>query len=241
MKTFQEADRLSGCQLPPERKYYEAYDDRYRQVHKMDLQWFCDAPSPIVTETIQKYGITRAHRLLELGCGEGRDAFALLAQGYNLLATDISPEAIAFCRERMRAHRDSFHILDCVAGQLAGQFDFIYAVAVVHMLVEDADRSAFYRFIRDHLTLEGKALICTMGDGKLERSSDIATAFQLQDRIHEQTGTPVRIAGTSCRMVSFETFERELRQNGLTVVGSGMTAIEPDFNQMMFAVVRKKI
>lgn len=219
------------------RKYYEAYDDRYRQVHELNLQWFCDEPTPIVMETLQKYGIQKTMKLLELGCGEGRDAFALLNQGYDLLAADISPTAIAYCKNRMPSHSDHFQILDCIAGTLEGQFDFIYAVAVVHMLVEDADRNAFYRFIYSHLTPSGKALICTMGDGEFERSSDVSTAFQLQERVHEKTGTPVKIAGTSCRMVGFSTFAEELNQNGFTIVERGMTAIEPDFSQLMYAVV----
>ena len=82
-----------------QRKYYEAYDDRYTQIHGQGLQWFDDAPSAIVKETISAYGITPQHKLLELGCGEGRDALPLLAEGYDLIATDISHEAIRFCRE----------------------------------------------------------------------------------------------------------------------------------------------
>ena len=81
-------------------------------------------------------------------------------------------------------------------------------------------------------------MICTMGDGIMERQSDIRTAFDLQERIHEQTGTAVKIAGTSCRVVSFPAFRRELAENGLTVVKEGMTAIEPDFPCMMYAVVK---
>ena len=222
-----------------DRKYYEAYDDRYRQVHKLNLQWFCGEPTPIVMETIRKQGILKTQKLLELGCGEGRDAFVLLNQGYDLLATDISPAAISYCTNRMPTHSGHFRVLDCVAGNLEGWFDFIYAVAVVHMLVEDDDRNAFYRFVCSHLSPNGKALICTMGDGEHERSSDISTAFQLQDRVHEPTGTPVKIAGTSCRMVSFFTFAEELNRNGLAIVERGMTAIEPDFSQLMYAVVRR--
>lgn len=221
-----------------ERKYYEAYDDRYRQIHEQDLQWFYENPSPIVTEVIREFDISLKHRLLEIGCGEGRDAFRLLKQGFNLLATDVSPEAITFCRKKLPDSAERFQVLDCVAGELSGTFDFIYAVAVVHMLVPDEDRNAFYRFIREHLGSTGIALICTMGDGKFERQSDIRTAFDMQDRVHEQTGKTVQIASTSCRMVSFETFEKELARNGLSVIKQGVTAIEPDFSQMMYAVVK---
>lgn len=219
-------------------KYYDAYDDRYRQVHELDLQWSTENPSPIVAETIREFSLSRQHKLLEIGCGEGRDAYALLKQGFELLATDVSPEAISFCRKSMPDYKDHFQILDCVTGKLDSTFDFIYAIAVVHMLVPDADRNAFYSFIREHLNPSGIALIGTMGDGATERQTDIRTAFDIQDRIHEQSGKALQIASTSCRMVSFQTFENELKQNGLVVIKQGITAIEPDFPQMMFAVVR---
>lgn len=219
-----------------ERKYYEAYEDRYRQIHGMGLRWFGEGPSAIVNRIMEELGITKQHRLLELGCGEGRDAFPILKAGFDLLATDISGAAIDFCRNQLPAFADRFQTLDCVSGQLDGTFDFIYAVAVVHMLVPDTDRDGFYAFIREHLAPGGVALICTMGDGTLERHTDIRTAFDLQDRVHEQTGKAVKIASTSCRMVSFETLHNELVRNGLHPVKQGTTAIEPDFPVMMYTV-----
>lgn len=221
-----------------QRKYYDAYDDRYRQIHEQNLQWFHEASSPIVTETIREFSVSHEHKLLEIGCGEGRDAYPLLNQGFDLLATDVSPEAIAYCKNKVPDYAERFQVLDCVTGSLSDKFDFIYAVAVVHMLVQDEDRNGFYGFVRKHLKDAGIALICTMGDGNVERQSDIRTAFDLQDRIHEQTGKAVRIASTSCRMVSFQTFENELERNGLAIIKQGVTAIEPDFTQVMFAVVR---
>jgi cyclopropane fatty-acyl-phospholipid synthase-like methyltransferase len=221
-----------------ERNYYEAYDDRYRQVHSQKLQWFDDEPTGIVGEIISKYQITLHHKLLELGCGEGRDAFSLLNNGFNLLATDISTAAIQYCQKKQPEYADRFRILDCVAGTLEGKFDFIYAVAVVHMLVLDEDRDAFYTFIRNHLTTNGVALICTMGDGETERQTDIRTAFDLQKRTHEQTGLELNIASTSCRMVSFSTFEKELKNNKLKIRETGITNASPDFPVLMYAVVQ---
>lgn len=222
------------------RKYYEAYDERYKQVHGENLRWASDCPSPIVEQTIKKWGVRQEQKSLELGCGEGRDAGFLLGRGYDLLATDISPEAIRCCKEDHSGHEAAFQVLDCVAGKLDQRFDFIYAVAVVHMLVEDADRDGFYSFIREHLTENGVALICTMGDGTMERSLDISTAFELQQRTHQQSGKTLHIAGTSCRMVSFEIFRQELARNGLRIEEEGLTAVEPDFPVMMYAVVKRK-
>jgi hypothetical protein len=77
-----------------------------------------------------------------------------------------------------------------------------------------------------------------MGDGKTERQSDVRTAFDLQERTHEQTGKQVKIASTSCRMVNFETFRKELSGNGLAILQEGITAAPPDFPVLMYAVVK---
>ena len=221
-----------------ERNYYEAYDDRYRQIHSQNLQWFYDDPTPIVLQTIKDYGITQTQTILELGCGEGRDAYPLLQLGYDVCATDISEAAIQYARNKWLQYGKNFAVMDCINGKLEEKFDFIYAVAVVHMLVEDAHRDAFYRFVRNHLKETGIALICTMGDGAIERQSDVHTAFDLQNRIHEPTGKQVQIASTSCRMVCFETLRKELQRNGLVILQEGITAAPPDFPQLMYVVVK---
>lgn len=220
-------------------KYYEAYDDRYRQVHGKKLQWASDSPSPIVGQVMDRCCIGGKAKLLELGCGEGRDAAALLVRGCQLTATDISPEAIRYCREKWPEHAQNFQILDCINGQLDEKFDFIYAVAVIHMLVDDMDRKEFYCFLREHLTDDGAALVCTMGDGSMERKSDISTAFDLQERTHQQSGQRLLLAGTSCRMVTWDTFLGEIQQSGMKVAEHGLTSAEPDFPVMMYAVMRK--
>ena len=221
-----------------DRKYYEAYDDRYRQVHGENLQWFASSPSPIVGEVLERYNIHG--KILEIGCGEGRDAGFLLGRGYDVLATDVSPAAIDYAGKRFPEYAERFRVLDCLTDRLEEEFDFIYAVAVIHMMVPPEDRAGFCGFIRDHLKPGGMALICTMGNGTGEWQSDISTAFDLRPRIHEPTGREVCIAGTSCRVVSWDTFRRELAENGLEAVKSGMTYVEPDFPQMMYALVEKR-
>ena len=128
--------------------------------------------------------------------------------------------------------------MDCLHDRLERKFDFIYAVAVLHMLVLDEDRAGFYRFIREHLKPEGLALICTMGDGQVQMQSDLTTAFSLQPRCHQQTGQELMLAGTSCRMVDFATFSREWKQGGLVQVESGLSAAPPEFSSLMYAVVK---
>lgn len=218
------------------RKYYEAYDERYKAVHQKNLRWVGEESSPIVTEIVQKYGISKENTLLEIGCGEGRDAVHLIKNGYNLLATDVSPEAVSFCKSQYKAYADNFQLLDAVSGTIDKKFDYIYSVAVIHMLVPDEDRKAFYSFIKEHLAENGIALICTMGDGEMERKTDISVAFDLGERVCE--GETVLVAETSCRIVTAQTFEKELKETGFEIIEQGFTSIENHFPFMMYAVVK---
>jgi len=203
----------------------------------MGLRWSGERPTPIVSETAARQCLTSGAKLLEIGCGEGRDACAMLEAGYDLLATDAAPEAIAFCRRNMPAYAEHFALLDCLREKLSETYDFIYAVALLHMLVPDEDRTAFYRFIGDHLKPEGTALICTMGDGVREMQSDISEAFTRKERDHP--AGKLLVAATSCRVVSFPSFLREIRENNLRIIERGITEAMPDFDKMLYALVQR--
>lgn len=218
--------------------YYQAYDKRYTQIHEMGLQWASDNPTPLVGQTIARLGLGPDSTLLELGCGEGRDALALLRQGKNLLATDLSAEAVRYCQARAPEYAEHFAQLDVCREELGRSFDFIYAVAVLHMLVDPADRAAFWRFIRGHLTPTGAALVLSMGDGRREYTGDPSRAFEDQPRIHQATGQKVCIAATSCRIVTEPQLRAEAQAAGLEVEETGLTSLPPDFDCALYALVR---
>ena len=222
------------------RKYYEAYDDRYRQVHRENLHWFDENPSGIVLETMEKFSVAKGSRILEIGCGEGRDARFLLGKGYDVLATDVSPAAVDCCRKQDPNHEDSYTVLDCLNCHMDEKYGFIYAVAVIHMLVPQEDRDGFCRFYREHLADGGIGLICSMGDGMEEFQSDISNAFSTRDRRHEASGKILQLANTSCRVVTMEKLRQEIMDNDLMVLEMGHTAVEPDFPEMIYAVVTIK-
>lgn len=220
------------------KKYYEAYEKRYEQIHSFNLEWSAGNPSPILEEIIHKFVISKESKILELGCGEGRDAFELLKKGYDVCATDISEEAVNYCKRKNPEYGNCFLRLNACEDQLDEKYDLIYSIAVLHMLVIDEDRNKFLSFIKSHLSDSGLALVLTMGDGEFEKSSDVSRAFEVVERVHRETGQKVQVAETSCRIVNFETFEKELKENGLEIIEKGLTAIEPDFPVIMYAVVR---
>ncbi len=221
----------------PPREYYKAYEDRYKTIHQKGASWFSNTPTPIVMELLEKYGISLSSPILEIGCGEGRDAKALLEKGYCLKATDVSPEAISYCKAAFPEHISNFQTLDCLKDHHPFSYTFIYSVAVIHMLVPSKDRTDFYQFIYQHLTENGLSLICTMGDGKIERETDIRKAFRVEEREHSSGSIPV--SSTSCKMVSFSTFEKELKENRFTIIEKGLTESFPDFPILMYALVKK--
>ncbi len=192
-------------------------------------------------QIISQYSIGKESKILEVGCGEGRDAVYLLKNGYCVLATDISPTAIAFCKAEYPDFGNSFDVLDCVSQDRNEKYDFIYAVSVLHMLVLDEDRARFYEFLHQHLNDDGLALICTMGDGDQEWQTNVDAAFDLKKRTHEETGTELLIAATSCRTVSFHTFKQEINAHRLELLEHGITSIIPDFPTIMYAVVKKRM
>ncbi len=221
------------------KNYYEAYDERYRIIHEKGHQWASDVPTPLVLKVIKDLGLGKDARILEIGCGEGRDAAQILKEGYNLNATDISGEAVFWCKNKYPMYEASFNRLDVINDEHDKKYDFIYSVAVLHMLTEDEDRDRFYGFIYEHLEENGRALICTMGNGKIGIKSDSRIAFNITERDHE--GGKVMVPATTCRMVTFRVFEKEIERAGLKTEHKGVEASMPDFNELMYAVVKKEI
>ena len=44
-------------------------------IHEKGRFWSSDIPTPIVFDVIQKHFVSENAAILEIGCGEGRDAF----------------------------------------------------------------------------------------------------------------------------------------------------------------------
>ncbi len=225
-----------------ERKYYEAYEDRYKKVHsEKNLAWAGEGHSPTIEKLLKQYGANKNSSILEIGCGEGQNAIYLLSEGYNVHASDISPEAIRWCKQKASekgVSQSPFFVMDILQNSLAEKFDFIYSVAVLHMLVEQGDRDKFLKFVHDHLKKSGKAFIVIMGDGEETRKTDINKAFELADRPF--WGETIQVATTSCRMVTWSEFLNELNRANLNVIHHFLDKTIAGFENSMVAVVERK-
>ena len=218
--------------------YYLAYEDRYRQVHEKGLLWLGNKPTPEVSRFLNRYNCSKNQSILEVGCGEGRDSLFLLSEGFNVLGTDSSLEAIETCnRLSDNKYINNFMCLDFIESNLNKTFDFIYSVAVLHMLVEDVHRDMFFKFIKKHLDENGKALIMVIGDGEQEMKTDTTKAFELVKRCHEETDTEINIASTSCRVVKWEHLFNEVKRNGFKLLSNELILDSPGFSSCMSIVI----
>jgi len=81
-------------------------------------------------------------RLLELGCGSGRDAAFMVSQGFRVLATDGSASMIEQAKRHhpeLAGHMVHLKLPDGLSNAL-GIFDGIYAVAVLmHLSVQEIE------------------------------------------------------------------------------------------------------
>lgn len=221
-------------------KYYLAYNKRYKQVHNKGFAWEIENDSQIVIDTINKYNISKHSDILELGVGEGRDSIFLLKKGYNILGIDCSQEAINYCKKKALENNlkeNSFCVLDVLKDKLEKKFDFIYSIAVLHILCENQDRQNFLKFIKEHLKPNGKALISVMGDGKKEYTSDYENAFEDSERVISSLNKVVTIARTSLKVVNQNTFLEEITKSKLKIIEYYITEKVESFSSMMVAVV----
>lgn len=86
-------------------------------------------------------------RILELGCGTGRDAVALAKQGVNVVATDVSPEMVSATRHRAEREGIAGNVTAIAttaanAAAAGGPYDGVYSNGAVLNLEPDLARVA---------------------------------------------------------------------------------------------------
>jgi SAM-dependent methyltransferase len=86
-------------------------------------------------------------RALKVGCGLGDDAEALAALGLDVVAFDISPTAIEWCRRRFPGSRVEYVVADALdpPDEWAGAFDFVLECYTLQVLPPELRRPAASR------------------------------------------------------------------------------------------------
>ncbi|MFD4988554.1 class I SAM-dependent methyltransferase [Streptomyces sp. NPDC058374] len=121
-------------------------------------------------------------RALDLGCGPGRNALLLAAEGYEVDAVDLSPAAVGWARERAReaGAEVRFHLGDAFAPDaagLSGPYDLIHDSGCFHHL--PPHRRVSYLALLDRLLAPGGHLVLNCFAAGAEHSGTSASDAEL--------------------------------------------------------------
>jgi SAM-dependent methyltransferase len=124
-----------------------------------ELPWDTGQPEPLLVEAIEQ-GVAKRGRALDIGCGTGTDALWLAAQGFDVLASDIAPLAIARASEKARAvvpaPRCRFMVHDFLAGELAESgFQFVFDRGCFHCFSAPGEQAEFAARVAKLLAEDG--------------------------------------------------------------------------------------
>ncbi|WHT15957.1 class I SAM-dependent methyltransferase [Crossiella sp. CA-258035] len=109
--------------------------DRFYADRDKPVPFFVAKPDESLLDWLDR-GLLTPGRVLDLGCGAGRNAIHLAAAGFTVDAVDLSPTAITWARERAaQAGADiRFHHGDAFQLDLDGRYDLIYDSGCFHHL-----------------------------------------------------------------------------------------------------------
>ena len=111
--------------------YTDAQGD-HRAVFWADLE-----PCPYLLKWLNNCTFKHAQRkAIVVGCGVGDDAEALSEAGYEVIAFDISPEAIRLCKNRYPETRVNYLVADLFAypAEWTERFDLVYECNTIQVL-----------------------------------------------------------------------------------------------------------
>jgi SAM-dependent methyltransferase len=131
---------VTPVEVDHEQKTY--WDGHYRGLAERgsDLDWGGRWTGPFLP-LLRAAG---ARDVLELGCGTGNDAARLAREGFNVVATDLSAEAVTAARQKYGDLLD-LRVVDMAAGlpfTTAG-FDAVMANVALHMFTDAVTRAVF--------------------------------------------------------------------------------------------------
>ncbi|WP_255553579.1 bifunctional 2-polyprenyl-6-hydroxyphenol methylase/3-demethylubiquinol 3-O-methyltransferase UbiG [Maritimibacter sp. DP1N21-5] len=117
------------------------------------------APTPFIADFLARIDLAGA-RVLDVGCGQGRDALMIARQGAEVVGVDLSPNGIRDLQAAAQAEglRIDGIVADITSYRASGLFDVILIDRTLHML-PDGPRLDVLKGLLDHVAEGGWLLI----------------------------------------------------------------------------------
>lgn len=116
-------------------------------------------PTPTLLDAMTSL-LSPPARVLDIGCGQGRDALPLARLGHEVVGVDLSPSGIADLRSAAEAEGLAVtgHVADITSFVPEGTYDALLFDRTLHML-EEAPRHAVLARLLGHLRPGGVLLL----------------------------------------------------------------------------------
>lgn len=133
-----------------------AYEERYRKVYEEGAEFW---EEPLPTESLVRFIHTlnwpKGLKVVDMGCGEGRDSIFLARKGFNVTAIDVSRSAVRRAKKWSKRERLSieFLVADVTKVPIKSEiYDLVINIACLHIItdqqVRDEHLSESYRILK---------------------------------------------------------------------------------------------
>lgn len=208
--------------------YEDRFADRYDLFYE-DKDYETEAQ--FVDRCLKQYSSTRPQKLLELACGTGRHAVEMSKLGYEVVATDISPDMLAHARKRPGAESVTFIEQDMRALDVAqGPFDAVMCLfdSIGHVARNDAICSTLQGIAR-HLRDDGLFVF------EFWHGAAVAKSFErFRDREWSEGGS--RVVRTSETTIDWVSQTATVRYKLVEYEAGGSTESEDTITNRFFLV-----
>jgi threonine dehydrogenase-like Zn-dependent dehydrogenase len=143
----------------------EFFESLYRAAGRdpTSIPWADMEPTPVLVRWLGEARATPGDASV-VACGLGDDAEALAAAGWRVTAFDISPAAIAWCRDRFPESRVDYQVQDLsdVPSSWHGAFDLVVEARTIQSFPPDQQPQTM-AWISDLVAAGGRLLVATIG------------------------------------------------------------------------------
>ena len=147
------------------------------------IPWADIEGHPLLNEWLDAQpGPGTGRRALVVGCGLGEEAVQVARRGFAVTGFDISPNAIAWCRERFPGSPVRYEVADVLAPPQAWTraFDLVVEIFTLQALPPDP-RQRIQESLTRLLAPEGRLLVITRGRDEDEDSREIPWPLTLAE------------------------------------------------------------
>ncbi len=155
----------SDCSIKDTINYKNHWDKAYIKSPTEKLGWYEEKSTPTL-ELITKTQLSKDATILNVGSGSSTLIDDLLAKGYtNIIANDISSEALISLEERLGVDKDKVQYIEDDLIQPTElqklKVDLWNDRAVLHFFTEELQRKAYFDLLKKTVKVDGFVIIAT--------------------------------------------------------------------------------